>query len=325
MTGELLELESMAKLVYPTNSDGKRIADDFNQQEPDWPKLETRCFDLLKATRDLRVAVYYTAALLRVRGFAGLAYGLEVARKMLVASEYQLYPQVEAGDSGAFVERWYTLVALGAPYKQDGDLLRIIEGVRNVSLGKSKSSSCHYHEVIIARNQSGGPDLQAIERIRNEWKKVPADERKEATTSLAAALNALAKIESFLLEQTPENLIPPGASAKPLQGLVLELKGLLDFLSGSVFQSNQPKAAVATAEVQLAVPGEISSRTDAIRLLQQVAEFFRKTEPASPIPYFVDRAVRLVDRDFMGLLGDLVPDAVPKFQSLAGVENNPTV
>ena len=76
-----------------------------------------------------------------------------------------------------------------------------------------------------------------------------------------------------------------------------------------------------TSEVRVAVPGEFRSRSDAIKVLAQVAEYFRKTEPASPVPYFIERAVRLVDRDFMSLLGDLVPDAVPRFQTLTGVED----
>ena len=39
------------------------------------------------------------------------------------------------------------------------------------------------------------------------------------------------------------------------------------------------------------------------------------------MPYFIDRAIRLADQDFIALLTDLVPDAVPRFQMMAGLES----
>ena len=54
---------------------------------------------------------------------------------------------------------------------------------------------------------------------------------------------------------------------------------------------------------------EASTRQEAVTLLDEVGEFYRAIEPSSPIPLFTDRARSLVERDFMGLLKDLVPDA----------------
>jgi type VI secretion system protein ImpA len=322
LTGEILELESMAKPVPTTNVEGKRVSNDFSEHEPDWLKLGARCMDLFKTTRDLRVATFYCAALLRTDGFLGLAHGFELIKRMILSSDYQVHPRFEAGDRAVVLERWYTLAALGSPYKMEGDLLRIIEGLRTVPLAKNKTLPCRYLDVVAARNQPGGVDVAQIERLKSEWRKIAVDERSATCATLGTALGALAEIEAVLLAQTPEDLVPAGAGSRPLQGLALEIKGLMEFMTGSVPQSRTVDAV--SKEVSVAVPGEIHSRADAIRLLQQAAEFFRRTEPSSPVPYFVDRAIRLVDRDFMGLLGDLVPDAVPKFQSLTGVEGGAT-
>ena len=51
-------------------------------------------------------------------------------------------------------------------------------------------------------------------------------------------------------------------------------------------------------------------------LLDEVGDFYRTIEPSSPIPLFTDRARSLVERDFMGLLKDLLPDA--EFSAGAG-------
>ena len=53
--------------------------------------------------------------------------------------------------------------------------------------------------------------------------------------------------------------------------------------------------------------GAVRSRQDAIRALDAVADFFRRTEPSSPIPLFVERAKRLVSKDFLEVLADIAP------------------
>ena len=55
--------------------------------------------------------------------------------------------------------------------------------------------------------------------------------------------------------------------------------------------------------------GVVKSRQDAIRALDAVAEFFRRTEPSSPIPLFLERAKRLVSKDFLEVLADIAPEA----------------
>ena len=56
----------------------------------------------------------------------------------------------------------------------------------------------------------------------------------------------------------------------------------------------------------------IESRAQALALLGNVAAFFRAAEPSSPIPFLVDRARDLAQRDFLSLLGDVLPDGALK-------------
>lgn len=321
ISGELLELELLAKPLPATNSEGKRVTDDFSEHEPDWAAVERRCVELLKASRDLRVAVFYAAARLRVHSYAGFAQALCVIRELLAAKEYCAYPQLDATDT--IVERWYTLVALSAPYKRDGDLLRIIEGLRTVALVKTNGWAFCFRDVLAARNRSGGADVTLLERMKSEWRNVPLDERSETSAALAAAMSETVEIERLLLEQTPESVAPSSGGLRPLQTLMQELRGLAEFVGETVIQKKNEKVT-AKAEVKISMQDGINSRADAVRMLHEVAEFFRKTEPASPVPYFVDRAARLVDRDFLGLLDELAPDALPAFQNLAGVGKETT-
>jgi type VI secretion system protein ImpA len=67
--------------------------------------------------------------------------------------------------------------------------------------------------------------------------------------------------------------------------------------------------------------GPVSSREEAVRKLAEVAEYFRRNEPASPIPALLDRAKRLAGMNFLALLEELGlgDQAVPEFRKLAGL------
>jgi type VI secretion system protein ImpA len=56
----------------------------------------------------------------------------------------------------------------------------------------------------------------------------------------------------------------------------------------------------------------IQSRSQAIALLELVQRFFRSAEPSSPVPILCERARALAERDFMGVLRDVLPKAALK-------------
>jgi type VI secretion system protein ImpA len=58
-------------------------------------------------------------------------------------------------------------------------------------------------------------------------------------------------------------------------------------------------------------PPEAHTRQDAIVLLEEVGAYYRAMEPSSPIPLLTDRARGLVERDFLYLLKDLLPEPEP--------------
>ncbi len=51
----------------------------------------------------------------------------------------------------------------------------------------------------------------------------------------------------------------------------------------------------------------ITNRAQAIVLLDLVHRYFRRSEPSSPVPMLCDRARALAERDFMGVLRDVLP------------------
>ena len=54
------------------------------------------------------------------------------------------------------------------------------------------------------------------------------------------------------------------------------------------------------------------TRADAVRLLDQIAGYYRVAEPSSPVPFLTERARSMTERDFLSLLKDILPKAALK-------------
>ncbi|MCW6506731.1 type VI secretion system protein TssA [Lichenifustis flavocetrariae] len=54
----------------------------------------------------------------------------------------------------------------------------------------------------------------------------------------------------------------------------------------------------------------VTSRAEALTLLDRVAGHYRAVEPSSPVPMLIDRARGLVGKDFMSLIRTMLPEAV---------------
>jgi len=87
-----------------------------------------------------------------------------------------------------------------------------------------------------------------------------------------------------------------------------------------VSENGTPRAAGGGAS------GPIQSRRDALKRLAEIAEFFQKTEPHSPISYIVTRAVKWGNMPLDVWLQDVIKDENVLFnlrQMLGFNTNNP--
>jgi type VI secretion system protein ImpA len=79
-------------------------------------------------------------------------------------------------------------------------------------------------------------------------------------------------------------------------------------------------AAAGVTQPSIATPAQgvgsssysVKTRRQAVALLEQVQRFFRAAEPSSPVPMLCERARALAERDFMGVLRDVLPKAALK-------------
>ena len=55
-----------------------------------------------------------------------------------------------------------------------------------------------------------------------------------------------------------------------------------------------------------------------MRRLDELCDYYTRTEPSSPVPLLLRRAQRLVGMDFMDLLKDLAPGGISELRTISG-------
>jgi type VI secretion system protein ImpA len=120
----------------------------------------------------------------------------------------------------------------------------------------------------------------------------------------------------------------PGIIKPNLQFLRRLLEAVAAVLDDTVSAGTAPSVATA-ADKSVAgsaifqATGPVTNREDAVRKLVEVADYFRRHEPSSPMPLLIDRVRRLAGLNFLALVEELGlgDQAVQEFRKLAGVRD----
>ena len=66
------------------------------------------------------------------------------------------------------------------------------------------------------------------------------------------------------------------------------------------------------------MPGQVNTREDVTRALDQIIAYYERNEPSHPLPIVLKRAKRMVAMSFLEIMKDVAPDAMPQAQLLRG-------
>ena len=78
------------------------------------------------------------------------------------------------------------------------------------------------------------------------------------------------------------------------------------------------------AAVVAATPGSITGREQALRQLTEIAAWFKRNEPSSPIGFTLDEAVRRARLGWPELVAELVSDETARHSLLTSAGIKPT-
>ena len=297
--------------------DGYRV---FGQMAPpgvdtDWREIRDKALEGLDQSRDLRLLAHLGAAALRTQGVAGFCDVLGVASRWFDGFPDKLYPLV---DEDAILRR----NALNC----FSDRMAIVEGVRRqplVSNPQLGSFSLRHFEIAsgaqTATESDGEPPSAA--HVSAALSAAADEQLGPLVADLEVGVTALRSVDSAMRGAHGTDGAPDFDAL--LTALEQARKILADELATRAANAAPADAAGGGEESAggAVAVGSIRSRDDAIRVLDAVATFFRKNEPSSPVPIFIERAKRLVAKDFLEVLADVAPDGLDQAKRVGGIRD----
>jgi type VI secretion system protein ImpA len=278
----------------------------------EWDKVRAEALEALGKSKDLRLLAYLGAALLRTDGLPAFTQVLTAASQWVETYWPQVYPLV---DEDA-IERRNALNCFADP-------MAVVDRVWRLPIVASRQHGrFSLRDVDIATGQAapGANEARPDEAaIREALKELATEELTALEQSVAGATAALNSIDARMREGGPEVAPDFGPLLTQFAKLHRIYREQLAQRSDTGVAGEAVGAEGGAAGVAFA-GGAIKSRQDAIRALDAVAEFFRRNEPSSPIPLFVDRAKRLVSKDFLEVLADIAPEALSVARSAGGLK-----
>lgn len=303
---------------------GKQETQFAAAEEPDWKTVTDRCLELFKRSKDLRVGVRLTLGLMKTEGLPGFRNGLLVLKGLLERYWEPVYPRLDPDDGNDPLERVNILASLATPAGTFGDPLQILARLRQAPLSDSPQLG-RISMADVERSVSGavveGAAAVSASQVQGAFRSTPPDKLREIYEGITGSQAAVKEIDDVLTKTVGNS------QAVAFDSLESLLKDLQKTLAPYAAPNESVEAVAASAGVSggegqtegPGITGSVRSRQDVIRVLEQICDFYRRTEPSSPVPLILQRARRLVDLDFLQLLTDLAPDSLNHFNVIAGI------
>lgn len=287
-------------------------------EEPQWGQVRDSASELLARSKDLRLAVYLARALVSLDGLSGLASGLRLVHQLLDRYWDCVHPQLDPDDDNDPTMRLNAL----APLVDSETMLRELRRVpfiRSRSLGQVLVRDV---EVAMGRlpAPSDGPAV-SLEQVESMARSMAA-ENPAALEVVREAAQTLRAVHGMLVEKVGGDRAP---DVRPLANV---LTPLVNVCNAALAASAPAQTAVTQEEggavpsaAGPAVPGEIRTRDDAIRLLDRVCDFLERQEPSNPAPLLIRRAKRLMTMSFVDIINDMAPESLSQVRNIAGIRD----
>jgi type VI secretion system protein ImpA len=264
----------------------------------DWFSVSRQCGTLLRTrSKDLRLAVWLAEASARMDGFAGLAAGYRLVAGLCDRYWDSIHPEADGDDQELRVGNLSWLLA------------QSIQWVRAIPLTNAPQG--RYSAIaleVAARGQGGGegqsdyPDSARIDAARAA---TPFEFYQQLAEQAPLTLDALKELESVVDARLGDQGPSFGAARDAVSDVIrsalrmASAAGVTSLeasapppLPGSAPVGGETVAAPAPVAAAAGISGEITNRREALLLLRRVADFFRRTEPHSPVAYLADKAAR---------------------------------
>ncbi len=309
---------------------------DLGSPDDDWRKVYDLAPKILvRESKDLEVACWYLEALLRRLGFRGLRDGLKLLNGLIDHFWNDLYPTPDEDGLETKVAPITGLNGTG----QEGVLISAIR-TSLITQGNSKGPFAFWEcqkALASQRIQDSdnrekefkklGFEFEDIEKAVNESS---SEFMTDLRDDLAECIALYRQLSGRLDEYCGTYDAPPTSMAISLLEECLSVVKHLGqhkfpvaeaIVTGDTNATDEGATSTApSASTRTAGPPE--TREQAFKQLLEIAEFFRKREPHSPISYVLEKAVKWGNMPLFELMRELIADdkSLAEYGKLTGVK-----
>ena len=288
-------------------------------EPPDWRAVEAKAQSLFERTRDLRVAAQWARARMANEGWSSLPDSLRLIHGLLERYWDELHPRPDPDDGDAYA-RINTLDALGGADGLLGDM-RGAAILRSRAFGELRGRDVEIAlEHLAPRDDESPPTRGQIEQMLGD-----AAHEDAALAQLAPrSIERLESITELMRERVGYERAPVfddlRAALRDLQALMPEGGAAGDGAEAAVGSEDEAGPEDTAAPRRGGGLGDsVDTREDALRAIDMVCEYLERTEPTNPAQLLLRRARRLVNKNFLELMRELAPEALPEVARLMGV------
>ncbi len=309
---------------------GKEATQFSDAVEPDWKLIHKRCEELSIRSKDLRVLILLSLSAVKLDGILGAAASLELLSKSLQNYWDTIYPRLDPDDNLDPLERVNILSSLASPIGTYGDPYKYLEKIAAVPLCRSASLGS-YSFSSLPQRMSSGEKSSEVSQAEAAFLDTPPDLLQANFAAIDRSIQAVAEMETFL-DSTIGATKSPNLEA--LNRQLLDIRKVSNAFAGTSTSNvadgapstDTPSSATSTPQTggnakAVSVQGSlggINSRADVIKALDLICDYYRASEPSSPLPLLLQRARRLVEGDFLTIIDDLAPDSLALIRTVTG-------
>ncbi len=284
---------------------------------PDFKAVAEMCEDLMKRTKDFRLAAHWASAQAAERGLSGLNDGFDLVIGLVEQYWDQCYPLIEDAQSEIDVTTRLNTIA---PFADLNHLFGILRDTVYIEQRGVASFTIRDVEValeLLAPSAEGG-EVANIESVKRLLIDAMTEDR---TTPLLAAqvLEKARKLDQLLDEKATVGEAPDFkdliARLYPFARTEQECLATFDETVAGDAQLDADGNAINGSGASLS--GSIRSRSDARRAMTLACEYLERSEPSNAASIFLRRAISLLDKSFLDIVQDLSPESIEAFMKYA--------
>jgi type VI secretion system protein ImpA len=282
-------------------------------KKADWPMVEELCLDAIQRhSKDLQIAAWLSESWLHLHGFAGVREGLRLQKALCERFWDSLYPAIEDSDYEFRI----------APIHWLNEKVAVALSLVQITWphGTDEHSYCFADWETACRlaiGETGKRPAKSSEQQVTQAKfqqsvaLTPTDFFVRLTEELESAHDAIDQLEGLLthkLGDTAPSLYQFEAAVEAVEALIggiLAQRGT-DIEPVSISPDPEEDLSVQVIQGVQVREDRVRSRAEAYRLLAEAADYLIETEPHSPTPYLVRRAIAWGTMRLDELLTELV-------------------